>query len=194
MKIGLFGGSFNPPHKAHINLIKAVLREKLVDEIWVFSNRSHFRKKLVPLRHREKMLQLILESISSPNVKFVSNSSMPFDVSNPSSLYIYRQYKKHFPEKDFYLIGGSDLLLETKDWEHGDKVEKIIKFLIVSRAGYPATFKRDDWLYLSKKIKPICSSTQIRERLQKGLSIKNLVTSKVEKYIYKNKLYLNHPL
>lgn len=190
MKIGLFGGSFNPPHNGHINLIKSILDEKLVDEIWVFSNRSHFRKKLIPLCHREKMLQLALKPVSSSKIKFVSNSSMPFDVSDPSSLFVYRQYKKYFPGEDFYLIGGSDLLLETKDWKNGDKVENVIKFLIVSREGYPVTFKRNDWLYFLKKIKPICSSTQIRERLQKRLSVKNLVIPKVEKYINKNKLYL----
>ncbi len=190
-KIGLFGGSFNPPHKAHINLIKSILKEKLVDEVWVFSNRSHFRKNLIPLRHREKMLQIALAPIRSSKVKFVSNASMPFDVSNPSSLYIYRQYKKYFPDKKFYLIGGSDLLLETKDWEGGGKVEDVIKFLIVLRTGYPIKFKRPDWLYFLKDVKPHCSSTQIRKMLQEGLSVKKFIIPKVEQYIKKNKLYFN---
>ncbi|MEA3272954.1 MAG: nicotinate-nicotinamide nucleotide adenylyltransferase, partial [Patescibacteria group bacterium] len=53
MKIGLFGGSFNPPHIGHIKSMESILKEKLVDEIWVFADRSHFRKKLAPLHHRE---------------------------------------------------------------------------------------------------------------------------------------------
>lgn len=189
MKIGLFGGSFNPPHIAHINLIKSILKEGLVDEIWVFANRSHFRKKLVPLRHREKMIKLALETCGSNKIKFVSNSSMSFDVSNPSSLFVYRQYKKHFPNLKFYLIGGSDLLLEIKDWKNGNRVEEEIKFLIVPRAGYPIKFKRPDWLYLSKQIKPNCCSTQIRGCLKQGGCKEKFLSKEIFNYIGAEGLY-----
>ncbi|MEA3272953.1 MAG: hypothetical protein U9P90_04795, partial [Patescibacteria group bacterium] len=176
------------PHIGHIKSMESILKEKLVDEIWVFADRSHFRKKLAPLHHREKMLEIALKKINSPKIKQISNNSMSFDVSNPSSLFIYQQFKKHFPEKKFYFIGGSDLLLEIKDWKGGNSVKKIIKFLIVPRAGYPIKFKRHDWLYLSKEIELIASS-QIRDWLKEKQYKGKHLSKKVFKYIKQRGLY-----
>lgn len=186
MKIGLFGGSFNPPHIGHINSIKSILKEKSVDAIWVFANRSHFRKKLIPLCHREEMVKIALQQIASPKIKFVSNFTMPFEVSNPSSLFIYRQFKEHFPNKNFYLIGGSDLLLELNKWKNPNEVLNIIKFLIIPRRGYPIQTKRGDWLYLSEEIEPACSSTEIRNLLKDKNYNGKFLPKKIFDYIKEN--------
>lgn len=191
MKIGLFGGSFNPPHIGHVNAIKSILKEKLVDEIWVFVDRSHFRKNLIPLRHRETMVMMALRSIHSPKVRFVSNKSMSFDISNPSSLYVYKKCQKNFPNKKFYLVGGSDLLPELNKWRNSDEIKRAVKFLIVPRSGYPIKFKKNSWLYLSKKIKPITSSTQIRTWLKNKNYYGKYLPKKIFSYIQSTRLYKN---
>jgi nicotinate-nucleotide adenylyltransferase len=186
MKIGLFGGSFNPPHMGHINAISSILKENLVDEIFVFANITHYKKNLIPLNHREEMLKLALQEINSPRIKLVSNATMPFEVSNPSSLYIYQQFKKHFPAETFYLIGGSDLLLELDKWKNPEEILKTIKFLIIPRAGYPIKTKREDWLYLPKEIEPACSSTKIRNLLKDKNYNGQFLPKNVFKYIKSN--------
>ena len=62
MKIGLFGGSFNPVHYAHGELVRGVLEEKIVDEVWVIPTKEHvFGKNLTDFEDRVNMLNLVFE-------------------------------------------------------------------------------------------------------------------------------------
>ena len=64
MRVGLFGGSFNPIHNGHLNIIKNILERDVVDEIWVIPCAEHaFNKDLIDAEHRVKMIGLAISDL-----------------------------------------------------------------------------------------------------------------------------------
>ena len=191
MKVGIFGGSFNPIHNTHVRIIEEILRRKLVDEVWVLPCRDHpFNKKFESAEHRVNMINLAIKEMDSKKVKICD-----VELNSNEKSYTYDTIKK-LKEKynhEFSLIIGSDLLKEIEKWYKYLELVNEIKCIIFLREGYP--------IVLPKSLKNACiiredpnntSSSKIRERLYNSEAINYFVPCKVEKYIKKNKLYVNN--
>jgi len=104
-----------------------------------------------------------------------------------------------YPDTEFYFITGTDAIIDIPNWHEPQKLLSLCKFIAVSRPGI-------DKDIIEKKIKEIkdtlnghielmqvpmlqISSTDIRERIKKGVSAKYLLPEQVEQYIIKNNLY-----
>lgn len=186
MKIGLFGGSFNPIHKAHIKLIKEILKNKIVDEVWVMPCYKHaFDKHLADSRHRVGMLNIAIKKIKKAKICRIEIESGGHNYTIDTIKKLRRIYRY-----EFFFIFGSDVFYEIKRWRKSKELLKKTKFIVVKRKGYK--IKKVPGMkavFLMKNPIPRISSTEIRERLKQGLSIKHLVPEEVERYIKKNKLY-----
>jgi len=189
-RIACLGISANPPHLGHLAAARQILKNAAIDEVWFVPCYKHaFAKHLIPWQHRLKMIKMM----EGPGIKVCD-----IEKENGFSYTIktLRKLKKQYPEYQFFWAVGSDIILsnEYKKWKKWKELSRLIKFYVVQRPGYqlekdsiPECFELLPKIpFLTKDI----SSTLIRERLKRGLNIKNLVSLKVEKYIFKNKLYI----
>ncbi|MCK4810199.1 MAG: nicotinate (nicotinamide) nucleotide adenylyltransferase [Candidatus Omnitrophica bacterium] len=186
MKVGILGGTFNPPHIGHLILAQETLDKAGLDRIFFIPTNipPHKNAILVKAEHRLNMVKLSLKE----NRNF---SLLDLEVKRGGVSYTIdtvKELKKKFPRHKFYLIIGSDLAKEFHAWEKYREIQRLVKIIVASREAYPFS-KRENFI-LMNILQINISSSLIRGLLQKGFSVKYLVHPDVEKYIKKNKLYI----
>lgn len=198
MKIGILGGSFDPPHFGHLSLSKQLLQKNIVDEVWLSPCFSHaFDKKISSVDDRVAMTKLLADhkiKVSEMEVKRERTSYTIETLDELSQLY---------PAHVFFWIMGSDqvpLFPKYKNWQEILERHKLIIFPRESSIEEIINNIKKHWGLSSiptnvivldpKKFKIInVSSTEIRERVKRRESISGLVTKEVEDYIVKERLY-----
>ncbi|MDO8516901.1 MAG: nicotinate (nicotinamide) nucleotide adenylyltransferase [Nanoarchaeota archaeon] len=188
-KIAIFGGSFNPIHNSHVNIVKNLIDSKIVDEVWILPCRKHvFNKTLAKEKDRVKMIKLALENIK--NVKICNIELKSKEKSY--TIKTLRRIKRKFGKKyKFFIIIGSDIIYEVKKWYKYQELFNEVEFIVFKRKGYLIKKVNGMKIYhiINKKESGL-SSTEIRKRAMQGKSFKALVPVKVSKYILEKKLYL----
>lgn len=196
-KIGLYGGSFNPPHLGHLFIAKEVLKKFALDKIIFIPTGIQPLKPIEMLadqNDRYKMTKFLVKkdkqfAISDLEIKQAKRNKKSYTVETLAKL------KKKYPKDDLYFIIGQDSLGEIlqEKWKDGLSLFSKIKFIVVSRRGYKAFCAKLNKNQLSKiaflKINNPISSTKIREKIKKGQTIKKFVLKEVLKYIMDKKLY-----
>ena len=190
MKIGIFGGSFNPIHLAHKKIILELLDRHYVDKMIVVPTGDEYNKKdLISAKDRMEMAKCSLEGIK--NVE-VSN----YEVRNGKK-YTYEtllHFKKKYEDDVIYFILGEDNLEEFDTWKNYEALLENYRFLVIRRRGYDEeTFLKktklrlDNVLFTDIVVEGV-SSTKIRKKLKEGKEVTE-VDSLALDYIQKNKLY-----
>jgi len=184
MKIALLGGSFNPPHVCHMMICYYVLETAEVDKVWLIPCYLHaFEKELAPFHHRFNMCALAIEIFN----KRVEVSSVEEERKGISwTIDTVRHLKKLHPHVEFEWIAGSDVTREFASWKDFDLLQQMVTFRVIPRSGYLENIKEGTHSLFFPNI----SSTMIRDRIKKGLSISHLVPKSVERYIREHRLYL----
>jgi nicotinate-nucleotide adenylyltransferase len=217
LKVGVFGGTFNPIHYGHLRAAEEV-RERLgFDKIlFIPSGKPPLKTKEIALAaHRFEMArQAILDNpffeISDIEIKRTGKS---YTVNTVEEL------KKARPSLEFYLILGIDAFLDIPNWRHPERLIALANFVIISRPGslfadlrlspYLQKINRQALKRIDDAEEDACllalesqreavllritpmeiSATDIRNALKDGKSIKYLLPAEVQSYIIKNKLY-----
>ncbi len=213
-RIGIFGGTFNPIHMGHLKAARRVQRKYLLKNVLFIPSYIPPHKESIEIAspiHRLKMVELALASYP----QFIP-SSIEIDAREKSySIITLRKIKKLFPKTLILFILGIDAFLEIDTWKDYHQVLKQCFFVVISRPGYrlqdarrviEGKYKermaevledeeiRED-MFTSYKIFlfPMdsldLSSTEIREKIKRGDSVKGMVPKTVEIYIDKNSLY-----
>lgn len=195
MKIGFFGGSFDPIHFGHINLAIELKEKAGLDEVWFCPANISPHKDNKPLDNssRLQMIHLAIEEI--PGFKLIEN-----ELKRSGSSYTVqtlRELKEEFPQHELFLLLGDDCLESFCDWKDPKEILQLASPLIGSR-NTKAVLEGNDWTQQEKekfasgwRRIPILeiSSTIIRERLLRGLYCGHLLPVKVLDFITKNGLY-----
>ncbi|PIR20116.1 MAG: hypothetical protein COV45_09090 [Deltaproteobacteria bacterium CG11_big_fil_rev_8_21_14_0_20_47_16] len=171
-RIGILGGSFNPPHNGHIGIAQHVLRNDWVDEVWVIPCLDHpYGKTIAPFLDRIAMCQLAFQGI-----EHVIVSDFESQLSTPSyTVQTLRALKQKFSH-DWSLIVGSDISDEVlSHWKDGAEIPTLAPLLLVPRGPRSPI--------------PNVSATNIRKAVQDGTSITALVPEPVAQYIQSHQLY-----
>lgn len=197
MNIGIMGGTFNPIHHGHMILSEFIREELSLDRIIFIptGNPHKDRRQVLDGQIRKEMIDLAIES----NKKFFL-STIEIDRNGISyTIDTLRELKSIYPKDQLYMIIGADSLLELHTWKDFERLISITSFIVCNRYGSEnqEVIRRINDLnhrYGGNIIgieTPIIdiSSTNIRQRVKKNLSIKYLVSESVEEYISKNKLY-----
>jgi nicotinate-nucleotide adenylyltransferase len=213
-RIGLFGGTFNPIHLGHLKAAKIVKKRFFLERVFFIPSYIPPHKDsagVVSADHRLKMVELALRSYSC----FVPCSIEVEAREKSYSIITLNKLKKLHPKALAFFILGVDAFLEIKTWKDYEQVLEQCYFVVIDRPGYRlddagAVLKgkykenmhklsaseavRDELLFSFKIfLLPLDSldlaSTEIRERIRKGKSIKDMVSEEVEAYIKENKLY-----
>lgn len=185
MKIGILGGTFNPPHIGHLILAQEVKQELNLDKILFIPTNipPHKNRDKVDARRRLNMVRLAVKGNDCFEVfdAEIKRGGVSYTIDTVEGL------KKKFLKDDFYLIIGSDLANNLSTWKNSDELKKLIKIAVVRREKYPLN-RKDNFIVLDITQIDI-SSSQIRELVHKGCAIKYLVRDNVAEYIRKHNLY-----
>lgn len=184
--VGIYGGTFNPPHIAHLIAAQQVLDQLGLDEIWFLPNNipPHVDKKeTISAMDRIEMVRLAIED----NSKFKLDLT---DINRGGVSYTFETMKmltEANPTIDFYFIIGGDMVEYLPKWKKIDELINMVKFVGVCRPGYEKVSKYPVIWVNSPELE--ISSTDIRKKVMNKQTIKYLVPKKVEEYIQKEGLY-----
>ncbi len=190
-KIGILGGTFDPIHMGHLVLAEQVKEKlKLNQVIFIpcFSPPHKRGRKLSPAKDRFRMTQLALEGNPCFSVSGIELKRKGLSYT----IHTLRQLKNLYPDSKIYFLTGSDVLNEIYTWKDPEEIYKLVKMVIVIRPGFDSIDPENHFAKKSIIVRITSidvSSSQIREKVKKGQSIKYLVPFKVEEYIKKRKLY-----
>ena len=182
MKIGVYVGSFNPPHKGHIKIVETLIKEKYVDKIVIIPTNNYWNKtNLININHRLNMLNFF------KNENIIINNTL----NNLEYTYqIIRELKKD--NNEYSLILGADNIIEFDKWKNYDELLEL-ELLIINRNNINIKThleklnKKDKYKIINIDNINI-SSTYIRENLNKK-EITNIIDKQVLNYIQKENLY-----
>lgn len=197
MRVGLFGGSFNPVHNGHIIAAQQVLEKAVLDQIWFIPAyvAPHKQHKWTYVentdnytKHRVNMLNLAL----GYNDNFLL-SRVELERGGVSfTWHTIRELVTSFPDFKFFLMIGSDLVQRLNKWYKIDDITSVCEILVMDRglnlSNSPTTL-RYKLRFLELGIKTNISSTVVRERVRKNLSLQSLLPDQVIKYIKEHRLY-----
>ena len=133
MRVAFFGGSFDPPHIAHVMAVVYLHTVQNFDRILVVPVLEHpFEKQLAPFDHRFRMCQLAMGWVPHAEV-----SSAERELAAPSfTLRTLRHLRQDHPDFELRLVIGADVLDEVRQWQAFDAVTKLAPPLVLGRVGY----------------------------------------------------------
>ena len=180
MKMAFYGGSFDPPHMAHVMAVAVALASGEVDRILVVPCHQHvFGKDTAPFEHRMEMARLAFSIFGTS----ASISSVEQELGGPSrTLTTLRHLISRNPDCSFRLLIGTDILAESADWYRFDEVVRLAPPLVIGRANYDGCATNGFAL-------PDLSSSAIRNQIASGQSVAGLVPPTVLEYIKTHNLY-----
>ena len=189
MRLGIFGGSFDPIHLGHL-LAASEAYELLSLSRVLFVTAARPPHKM-PEADAEARHQMVL--LATQDDERFEASRLELDREGPSyTVDTLRQAGKLYPEHELFFITGADAYADLDSWYQAEELSKLATLVGASRPGYDISrmhpFFRERTVLL--KI-PACevSSTQVRERIKAGRTVRYLVVPKVEEYLAKHALY-----
>lgn len=198
MKIGIFGGTFDPVHYGHIELCRQAQKEMKLDKLFVVP------AKLQPFKldqqvadgfHRLEMLCLAFQE--DPEIEISAIEFTRGDVSY--TIHTLKDFRERFPEGDIYFILGIDAFMKIELWKDYQELLKDFKLLVGVRPGYreeeleslivrlEGTFGAHIHLLSNKRLE--ISSTELKQKIKNGLPLNKWIPPNVERYIKSNALY-----
>jgi len=187
-RIGVFGGTFDPPQNGHISVAKAVLEQLHLDLVLFVPAGDPWQKhESSSAADRVDMVKLAIADIVDFSV-----STVDIDREGPTyTVDTLRDIAAQFPHSQLYFIMGDDAFAGITTWKDFDKLGELATLVVVSRHGnapeVPATLSPSVNL-LEISALPI-SSTMCRERIANGDSLEGIVPDKVAEYVAKHQLY-----
>jgi len=191
MQIGIFGGSFNPPHKTHLCIASELIKKDYVDKIIFVPTASNYQKKdLINMNHRINMLNI---AIKNKDLMKVS------DISDKGYFYTYQVlkfFKKIYPNDEIYFICGADNLSYFTTWKKYKYILKNYHILVINRQ-IDITKLIDDFTDYKDRIIVTDiktgdkSSTLIRNLITNHKNVSKYIEKEVHDYIKNNNLYQN---
>ncbi len=179
--IALLGGSFNPPHVAHLMAAYWTLATQDVTEVWLLPAYRHpFGKELAPFEHRVAMCELAVRALRGVAVCAAEAELRDDPLVGKTARTLEHLHAKH-PGYTFSLVIGADILAEADKWYRWDRVKELARIIVVGREGFPAVPGAPSL--------PAVSSTEIRARLARGEDVSGLVPRKVREYLTAKSLY-----
>ena len=197
MRIGLLGGSFDPPHNAHLAVAQAVLHARKLDrvDLLVTGRPPHKdgKSNKAEVGHRLAMARIAADVLDEIGVEDCETTRE----GRSYTVDTLRELTSHNPENKYTFIIGGDMLADLPNWKEPAEIMKLAQVVPVFRPGHTAeVFDRlgDEWAdQLKANVVEMAlidiSSTKIREAVAAGESISQWVPPAVEAYIRAHGLY-----
>ncbi len=198
-KTGIMGGTFNPIHMGHLLLAENAKEAFGLDEILFVPSGLPYMKNGIEIADKWMRLEMTRLAVSD-NPAFVLSSAEVEREGNSYTWETLELLREKEPETEFFFIEGADSLFAMESWKNPEIIFRDCTILAAVRDGKDDDDLREQIARLEKKygarigligMKEISfSSTDIRERIRNGRSIRYMVPDKVIEYIKKYRLYM----
>jgi len=191
MKICLFGGTFDPPHIGHLLIAQTVYEAENFDKIlFIPAYAPPHKNNVTPMKHRIEMVKIAISD--NPNFEYSDVDIVRKGISYTidSIVDIKRNYK--LTNDEIYYLIGSDSLIDFKNWKDSKEILDECNVIVAIRPGFrPSDIPH--WILQKVHFANIprfeLSSSKIRSRWVKDLTIRYMVTLPIWEYINENNLY-----
>ena len=200
MRLGIYGGTFDPIHYGHLLLAERCREELQLDQVWFIpaGNPPHKQGQVTtPARARAEMVEFAVSGF--PEFKV---SRMEMERGGPSyTVQTLEQLRASDPSREIFLLMGADSISELVTWKDPARILELSQVVAVNRAGEPPNLTSLDELLsqtgrtvLRVEMPPMAvSASEIRTRISAGKSIRFLTPRPVEMYVRQHKLYQHSP-
>lgn len=185
-KIGILGGTFDPPHMGHLIIANEVLDQMELDEVKFMPNHEpphKVRKSGTTVEDRLAMLELSIDGHPSFSIETIEL----YEEGLSYTFHTMKALKEKNPDVEYYFIIGADMVEYLPRWYNIEELIRLVQFVGTNRPNYklespyPISFIEVPMIEIS--------SSMIRDRIKKGNSIKYLLPDPVIRYIGENHLY-----
>lgn len=185
-RIGILGGTFNPPHYGHLLIANEVKQRLALDELVFLPNAtSPFKQKnqRVTDQHRMEMLTLALQELPDSRIETLELSRGGISYTYDTMVELTNRY----PDSEVYFIIGADQVEKLSAWYRIDDLVKLVTLVTVPRPGY---LLETTYPVVQMTIPMLdVSSTELRTRLKNRTTVKFLMPDSVAEYCEVNRLY-----
>jgi nicotinate-nucleotide adenylyltransferase len=200
MKIGIFGGTFDPVHEGHLRPIDFVAESIGLDRVhYVVNRRSPWKPggAAADPRHRIAMLALALAGRPRSVLSFAE-----LDRPEPSyTVDTLREFARAHPGDERYFLLGSDAWASFPRWREPDEILRLARLAVFVREPFepgpileaPFWKGRENSILIFGSVRVTISSTDLRAAVSRGEPISGLTPGPVEEYIFKHRLYTDAP-
>ena len=194
-RIGIFGGTFDPPHKGHIAIAEEAMKQFSLDTIYfvpAYLPPHKLQHYSMNAHHRLTMVKLAIAGHKGFKVSTIELQRRGISYTVDT----LKAFRKRLPNAVFILIIGADNLEEFQSWKSPKSILHLASLAVYKRKGYNHSLKKHDIAFQPIKGQLLqVSSTEVRKRLLKGLSVSRLIPTSIERYIKRHSLYLHsHPI
>lgn len=212
MKIGIFGGSFNPPHNGHVNSLVTVQKKMGFDKIHIIPNNQNPLKIPTELPNAEHRIEMSKQAFATYGPAFFVDDIEIKRGGKSYTIDTVLELRKQYDAKDLYLIIGADNFETFSEWKDWKKILTEINLVVTTRPGYEIPEAESDFpdyltsligesdfgaveLTTGRSIEFITlddldiSSSELRKKLRVGRATEKFLPLSVESYIKKNKIY-----
>ena len=191
-KIGVFGGTFDPVHKGHSEVVAAVKKEIRPDKIYVVPARNPWmkeNKKIASFKHRVEMLKVVFDR--AKNVEIMADEKA--EETSYTKTTLAKIGKKH-PGSDLFLVLGEDVITRINEWKGIKEILRKVTVVCVKRGeqvdnditSQLKEINQEARVVVLEKVKSSASSTEYKNNNKASFISKDVL-----EYIYKNNVYKN---
>ncbi|MCE3016049.1 MAG: nicotinate-nucleotide adenylyltransferase [Pirellula sp.] len=198
-KIGIYGGSFDPIHIAHLILAECCRESLQLDEVrFVPANISPLKQSGNPLdgKHRVEMLRLAIRG----NEQFILDTRELDRAGVSYTIDTVQSMAQEFPDAELILLMGADSLMDIAKWKSPEQLLSLVSIGAIARGGVGEPpwealrpfVSEARWKQIQRKVTAPSldlSSSNLRQRIRDGLSIRYQLPESVEDYIKQHQLY-----
>ena len=190
-RIGLFGGTFDPPHLGHLAAALAAYDQLELDLVLFVVAYDPWQKteagiEVTPAQHR---LEMVKVAVSDFDGLRADDSEINRGGLTYTSITL-QEMKVVFPNSDLFLLVGGDVAAELDTWKDTDLIRDNTTLVVVDRPGYLGAEPPAGWKF--KRViaeTPDIAGTEIRFRSRRGAEVKTMVSESVKSYIDEHGLY-----
>ena len=191
-RIGLFGGTFDPPHLGHLAAALAARDQLQLDIVLFVVANDPWQKtgaglEVTLAKHRLEMTELVVSEFEGLEV---DDSEIRRGGPTYTSVTL-KEMKALFPEAELFLLVGGDVARELNTWKDSDYVQKNSVMVVVDRPGYDGATPPSGWNFERVVAEtPDVAGTEIRLLSSEGAEVRTMVSEAVKSYIDQHGLYV----
>lgn len=188
MKLGIYGGTFDPVHNEHVNIANVAIEELGLDKLIILPSGEPPHKSMTEVSEKKRRLKMCELAFDNPKIEIST-----YEIDKKGKSYTCETLA-HFANEgvELFCIMGGDSLADIYAWKNPDEIFELATIVVVGREDYA----HNEYIrkYMAKIIKlnynPLeISSTEVRIRCQFGQPIDELVPQNVNDYIIEHELY-----
>ena len=193
MRIGLLGGSFDPVHRAHIELAKTALNALNLDEVQLLPAGQPWQKPTLSASGADRLAMIELAIAQHPKL-----SVNPIELNRPGKTYTIDTLDALPPAHHYFWILGADQLQNFPSWHRWKDIAKRVSLLVAQRPGAKLSIPPELQALVDAGQTSVhtldfapmdVSATALRQSLSAGAAVDHWIDSEVATYIAQNKLY-----